>query len=127
MAGKLLTYVLFILIPIVAIIVYISILNRFSVECKTEITGPKLSVLGSLKNCINLCWSKHDFGQDIFSDDCFIVSINSTSMITKTDMENFFENMTKTYFDFIEPNKAYKLKIRYNSTGKEVSLILLEI
>jgi hypothetical protein len=127
MAGKLLTYVLFILIPIAAIIVYISILNQFSFECKEEIVGTKLSVLGSLKNCINLCWSKHDFGQDIFSDDCFIVLVNSSSMITKTDMENFFESMTKVYFDSLELNKAYKLKIRYNSTGKEVSLILLEI
>jgi hypothetical protein len=42
-------------------------------------------------------------------------------------MENFFESMTKVYFDSLEPNKAYKLKIRYNSTGKEISLLLLEI
>jgi hypothetical protein len=127
MAGKLLTYVLFILIPIVAIIVYFSILTKFSVECKSEILGSKLSVLGHLKNCIDLCWSKHNFGQDIFSDDCFVVLVNSSNMITRDDMEKIFDRMTKVYFDFLEPNKAYMVKIRYNSTGKEVSLILLQI
>jgi hypothetical protein len=127
MAGKLLTYVLFLLIPIVAIIVYISILNQFSVECKREIKGSKLFVLGSLKNCASLCWSKHNFGQDIFSDDCFLVSVSSADLITRSDMENFFESMTKIYFDFLKPNVDYEMKIRYNSTGKEISLILLEI
>lgn len=127
MAGKLLSYVLLILIPIVAIIVYISISSKISTECKTEIVGTKHFVLGALKNCVSLCWSKHGFGEDIFSDDCFLVSVNSSSLITKDEMENFFEHKTKIYFDFIEPNVAHKIKVRYNSTGKEVSLILLEI
>jgi hypothetical protein len=48
-------------------------------------------------------------------------------MIKRSDMENFFESMTKIYFDVLEPDKTYKIKIRYNSTGKEISLILLEI
>jgi hypothetical protein len=127
MTGKILTYVLFILIPIVALIVYFSILNQFFTECKEEIAGSKLFVLGSLEKCVSLCWSKHNFGQDIFSDDCFIVSVKSSNMIKRSDMENFFESMTKIYFDVLEPDKTYKIKIRYNSTGKEISLILLEI
>jgi hypothetical protein len=68
---------LFILIPIVAIIIYISILNQLPTECKSEIGGTKNSISESLMDCVNSCWSKHNFGQDIFSDDCFLVTVYS--------------------------------------------------
>lgn len=121
-----LTYMMFILIPIVAIMVYISISGQFVSECKTEIAGTKIPVLGSLRNCVNSCWSKHSFGQDIFSDDCFLVTVNSSSRITKSEMEGFFGDMAKVYFDSLDPDVIYKIKVRYNSTGKEISLILFE-
>lgn len=44
--GKMLTYVMFILIPIVAIIVYVMIAWQSVPECKSEISGARLSVLG---------------------------------------------------------------------------------
>ena len=121
-----LTYMMFILIPIVAIMVYISISGQFVSECKPQISGTRLSVLGSLKNCVDLCWSKHDFGQDIFSDDCFMVTVYPNSTIAKGDMEIFFGLNTNIYFDSFEPDTVYKIKVRYNSTGKEISLILFE-
>jgi hypothetical protein len=124
--GKMLTYMIFILIPIVAMIVYISISSQFVSECKSEIVGSKISVIGSLRSCVKSCWSKHNFGQDIFSDDCFLVTVNSSNTLTRKEMESFFGDMTKVYFDSIEPGSIYKIKIRYNSTGKEISLILFE-
>ncbi|MEM5829286.1 MAG: hypothetical protein QW040_00440 [Candidatus Aenigmatarchaeota archaeon] len=124
--GKMLNYVLFVVIPIVAVIVYISLSAKFISECKEEITGTKFSVLGSLSNCIKLCWSKHNFGQDIYSDDCYLVKVNSSTRITKDEMESFFGGETKVYFDSLEPSVVYGIKIRYNSTGKEISLILFE-
>jgi hypothetical protein len=125
-AGKLLSYLFLTLISIVAMIVYISITRQISSECKLEITGAKLTVLSELENCVRLCWSKHNFGGDVFSDDCFIVTVNSSSLISKDEMENFFKSMTKIYFDSLDQNKAYKIKIRYNSTGKEISLMIFE-
>jgi hypothetical protein len=125
-AGKLLGYLFLTLISIVAMIVYISITRQISSECKLEITGAKLTVLSELENCVRLCWSKHNFGGDVFSDDCFIVTVNSSSLISKDEMENFFKSMTKIYFDSLDQNKAYKIKIRYNSTRKEISLMIFE-
>ncbi|MEM7814681.1 MAG: hypothetical protein QXK48_03890 [Candidatus Aenigmatarchaeota archaeon] len=124
--GKMLTYVLFVVIPVVAIMVYISLSGKFASECKEEIAGAKFSILGSLSNCINSCWSKHNFGQGIYSDDCYLVKVNSSTRITKTEMESFFGDEVKVYFDSLEPNVVQQIKIRYNSTGKEISLILFE-
>jgi hypothetical protein len=124
--GKMLTYMMFVLIPIVAIIIYISISSQVISECKSEIGGTKFSVLGSLKNCVNACWSKHNFGQDVFSDDCFIVTVSPNTTITKSEMEKFFGAMTKVYFDSFDSNSVYKIKVKYNSTGKEISLTIFE-
>jgi hypothetical protein len=33
---------------------------------------------------------------------------------------------TKVYFESLEKNVEHKIKIRYNSTGKEISLVLFE-
>lgn len=77
--------------------------------------------------CASLCWSKHNFGQDILSDDCFIVTVYTKNVITRTEMENFFGSTAKVYFDSLDSNTTTRIKVRYNSTGKEISLILYEI
>lgn len=125
--GKLISYVLFLIVAIVALIVYFSFVGQFSRECKEAITGSKYSVLMNLKNCVELCWSRNDFGQEIFSEDCFLVKVNSVEEIKKEEMEKFFEDYVKIYFNSIESGKINQLKIRYNSTGKEISLMLLRI
>lgn len=127
--GKLLTSLIFIVVPIAAIIIYISISwQAFPNECKTNLAGGSLSVLGDLKTCVDSCWSKHNFGQDVYSDDCYLVSINSTSPLSKGTMESFLNSSTNTkvYFESLDGNVEYQIKIRYNSTGKEISLILFE-
>jgi hypothetical protein len=127
--GKILTAFMFIVVPILAIIVYISISWQiFPKECKTIVAGGSFSVLGNLKTCVDNCWSKHDFGRDVYSDDCYIISANSSSSISKSRMETFLSKPAnvKVYFESLEEDIEYKVKIRYNSTGKEISLILFE-
>ncbi|MEM5853188.1 MAG: hypothetical protein QXG39_07885 [Candidatus Aenigmatarchaeota archaeon] len=125
--GKMLTYLMFILIPIVAMLVYISISSKLFPECREKITGSKFSILGYLSKCVEYCWSKHDFGGDVYSDDCFLIEVNPTDKIEKNEIEKFLGRNVKVYFNTLEANSIQKLKIRYNSTGKEISLILVEI
>lgn len=127
--GKLLTALLFIIVAIAAILVYISISwQSFPKECKTDLAGRSSSILGNLKTCVDNCWSKHDFGGDLNSDDCYVISINSTSSISKDMMEKYLNKpaTTKVYFETLEANVENKIKVRYNSTVKEISLVLFE-
>jgi len=127
--GRLLTGFIFIVVAIVGILIYILISwQSFSKECRTNLAGNINSILGNLNTCVNNCWSKHNFGEDIYSDDCYIVSINSTSNLSKETIEKFFSKSasTKVYFDSLEKDIKHNIKIRYNSTGKEISLVLFE-
>jgi hypothetical protein len=126
--GKLLTAFIFIIVPIAAVIVYISLSWQFfPKECKINLAGSSLSVLGNLKTCVDNCWSKHNFGKDVYSDDCYLISVNASSSLSKDEMENFLNKSAnaKIYFE-LEENVEHKIKIRYNSTVKEISLVLFE-
>jgi hypothetical protein len=125
--GKLLTFLIFIIVPIAAMIVYISISGQiFPKECKLDLRGKASHILSSLKVCVDNCWSKHDFGNDIYSDDCYVVSINSTNSLSKNTMEKFLNRPAnvKAYFDELESGRKYRLKIRYNSSAPEISIVL---
>ncbi|MFH8109296.1 MAG: hypothetical protein QXO95_01980 [Candidatus Aenigmatarchaeota archaeon] len=109
--------------------VYLYVLFLYSSQqkaCNEFLSGNKQSVLGSLKNCIENCWSKHDFGKDIYNDDCYIVRINSSERIEKTEMENFPSVKVRAYFNSLEKYYSYVIKIRYNYTGQEISLVVFE-
>ena len=125
--GKLLTSLIFIIVPIAAMIVYISISGQiFPKECKLELKGGASSILGSLKVCVDNCWNKHDFGNDIYSDDCYVVSIDPTNPLSKEMVEKFLNKPAnvKTYFDELESGRKYRVKIRYNSSAPEISILL---
>jgi hypothetical protein len=127
--GKLLTSLIFVVVPIAAIIVYISVSwQLFPKECKTALAGSSFTVLGSLKTCVDNCWSKHNFGGDIYSDDCYVVTINSTIPLSKDRVEIFLNRSVdvKAYFGFLRENVENKIKVRYNSSGREISLVLFE-
>lgn len=124
---RLLKSLVFVIVPIVAVFIYIGISWQFfPKECPKALAGSSRSILGSLKSCMNNCWSKHDFGGDLYSDDCNVVSINTTSDLSKASIEKFLGEPAKVYFDSLQGGVDYKIKIRYNSTGKEISLILFE-
>lgn len=127
--SKLLTSLIFIVVAIAATIIYVSISWQSSTkECKTVLWGSSYSVLGGLKNCVENCWSKHNFGGDVYNDDCYVISINSTNPLSKGSIEKISEKSlsVKVYFDSLAEKVEYKVKVRYNSTGKEISLILFE-
>lgn len=125
--GKILMSIILILIAVFAVYIYITILYQSqSKTCEEFLTGSKYSVLSSLKACIENCWGKHDFGKDIYNDDCYIVRISSSERIEKSEIESFFSIPVKTYFDFLEKNQNYTIKVRYNYTGQEISLVEFE-
>lgn len=126
--GRLLTSMIFIVVAIAAIIIYLTISwQSIPKECKTTIWGNGLSVLGGVKTCIENCWSKHNFGSDIYNDDCYVVSINSTSTLNKDSIEKILDKpKVKVYFNSLTKNVEYQIKVRYNSTGKEISLTSFE-
>lgn len=94
-----------------------------SKKCWTELNGSKRDVLLSLKECIENCWSKYDFGSDATINDCFtVILFSKDENIKKSDIENLKE-YAKSYFDEFRANTPYRLKIRYNYTGSEVSIV----
>jgi hypothetical protein len=126
--GKLLTSLIFIIVPIVALIIFITIAwKTVPKDCMTNLGGNSFSILGYLKTCVDNCWSKHDYGKGIYSDDCYIVSVNSSTSLGKNKMEDFLKTpaTTKVYFDQLGSNTKYKLKLRYNSSAPEISIIIV--
>lgn len=125
--GKILTSLILIFVAVFAIYVYISFLYQTQTKtCEESLSGSKLHILSSLKVCVENCWSKHDFGRDIYNDDCYIIRINPSEKIEKSETESFFSIPVKTYFDFLEKGYNYTIKVRYNYTGQEISLVVFE-
>jgi hypothetical protein len=119
---------LLIVISIAAIIFFISLSWRtLPLRCWEDLNGSKKDILASLKICAKNCWSKHNFGKDITIDDCYIITIFSQDKyIEKKDFQSLDENI-KSYLDALYKNTPYKIKVRYNYTGKEIYLVNMGI
>jgi len=117
---------LYIVIPILAIIIFIYLSwQHVPVECNTDLNSTSDVVLVNLKRCIENCWKKHDFGADIETEDCYMINLFiRDKRITQNDFSD--HNYVKLYFDSLEPSISYTIKIRYNATGKEISLVKFE-
>ncbi|MGC8812426.1 MAG: hypothetical protein ACP5O8_02455 [Candidatus Aenigmatarchaeota archaeon] len=125
--GKILISMILIFVAILAVYVYIAILSQSQPKtCEEFLSGSKYSILSSLKACVENCWSKHDFGKDVYNDDCYTVRINPSERIEKSEIENFFSIRVKAYFDSLEKDYNYTVKVRYNYTGQEISLVGFE-
>jgi hypothetical protein len=122
--GKILMTLILIFVAIFAVYIYISILSQSQPKaCEEFLSGSEYNILSSLKACVENCWSKHDFGKDIYNEDCYSVRINPSERIEKDEIEKFFSIRVKAYFDFLEKNYNYTIKVRYNYTGQEISLV----
>lgn len=98
--------------------------SSFSPKCLEQLNGTARLVKDSIKACAKNCWSKHNFGSDLMSDDCFIISLYlQDSLLRGDELENEY---TKSYFNVIEKNEEHKLKVRYDASRKEISLILFD-
>ncbi|MBU5688598.1 MAG: glucosaminidase domain-containing protein, partial [Candidatus Aenigmarchaeota archaeon] len=89
--------------------------------CWENLNGTKSDILKELKKCGDICWSKHDFGKDTISDDCYTVTIFSTDQnIGKEDIESL-EKFFVSYIETLNSKKPYNIKIRYESNTKKIS------
>ncbi len=116
----------YIIIAVATIIIFIMLMwQHVPQKCYEELNGTSVRVTDNLEKCADMCWRKHDFGSDLENDDCYIINVFvQDGNISKQDFENEF---IQVYFDKIEKEKLYKIKIRYNATGPEISLILLGV
>lgn len=123
--NKIVADMMLIVIPIAAILLFISIAwKQVPNRCWENLNGSKEGILISLRKCINNCWSKHDFGAEPIIDDCYSISMwIEDKDITKKDLEGI-EKYVKSYLegDLIKKTQ-YNIKIRYNYTGSEISLV----
>lgn len=121
---------IFIIISILVIITLIYLASQQNPEyCFTDLNATSDVILLNVKNCVNICWKRHDFGNDIETEDCYLmdVFIQDKDLITE-DFEKYFprNSFVKIYFDDLKSLSQQKIKIRYNATGKEISLVKVE-
>lgn len=124
--SKLVPEMMYIVIPILALIIFVYLSwQHVPVECHTDLNSTSDVVLLNLKRCIDNCWKKHDFGLDGETEDCYIISlfIQDKSIVGNNFSDRDYVNV---YFDSLEPSIEHMIKIRYNATGKEISLVKIE-
>lgn len=96
---------------------------RAATPCQTRINTTTRLARKFLKDCIQKCWSKHGFGSDLSSDDCFVINLFLTdNPLYAKDLENEY---TKVYFEILNPSSSYKLKIKYNATERKINLFII--
>lgn len=126
--NKLVVQIIFIIIPIVVIIFFILLTwEHAPIYCYTNLNGTANAVISNLNTCINECWKKHDFGSDIIIDDCYIINVwIQDRIITNSEIEKLNKNVKIYWENQLDPKTEYVIKIRYNYTGNEISLIKVE-
>jgi len=125
----LLTGMIFIIIPVLAIAIYVAVtwgVTESYVPCRTNITGTSQQVFRSLAKCSDKCWSKHRFGRDVYNDDCYTTYIVITTEATNSIIKSTLSTSTPAsfFFDSLEKGE-HSIKIRYNSSVPEISLFLV--
>ncbi len=117
--------IIYVLIPVIAAVIFIYLSwQHVSVQCHTYLNSTSKVVLLNLKRCAENCWKKHDFGSDLENDDCYLINVLVQDVgLSKNDFSD--HAYVKLYSD-IQPSIEQKIKIRYNATGNEVSLVKIE-
>lgn len=125
----LLTNMIFVIIPILAIGIYVAVtwnITESYIPCRTNITGNSQQVFNSLSACSDKCWSKHSFGKDIYNDDCYVTYINLTTQATYNIIKSTISKSTPISFNFDSLEKGeHSIKIRYNSSVPQINLLLV--
>lgn len=123
---RLVSYLPYIIIPIIGVLILVSISSRFfGPECRTILSGDPQYIFNSLRICVEKCWSKHDYGKDNLFDDCFSIRLRSENDLKREDTSKILTNVPlQSYFNILEKEKDYRIKVRYNSTAPEISLVL---
>jgi hypothetical protein len=119
---------IFIIIPIVAMtFFFLLVWQHTTVYCNEDLNGTADRILKAMKKCIDDCWSRHDFGSDMSMDDCYIVNLwIQDQPIINSDIEGLNENVKIYWEDQLNIKTEYTVKIRYNYTGNEISLLKMK-
>jgi len=125
-AIKLVPEMMYIIIPIAAILLFIYLAwQQVQVECHTDLNSTSDVVLLNLNRCVENCWKKHGFGDDLEVDDCYSIYVFiQDKELTKDDFIRLDYLMVD--FDVLEPLSEHKVKIRYDGTERIIKLVKLE-
>jgi len=123
--NKLAVNMMLIVIPIVAILFFILLSwQHISPHCWTELNASKDTILNSLKKCVNICWSKHDFGSDPTTDDCYVIDLFiKDRSISEKELNNLGNNVKSYLNPVLQKETQYKIKIRYDYSKNEISFV----
>lgn len=123
--NKVVINTILIVIPIAAILFFIYLSwQNVSTICWEDLNGSKDAILNSLRKCINNCWKKHDFGSEPVIEDCYVIKLWSNDRPISSEDIQKLDIYVKSYLNFVLLEKtSYKIKIRYNYTGNEISVI----
>ncbi len=123
--NKIVVGMILIVIPIMALMLFFYLAWQSAPRyCWENLNAEKDIILSSLRSCVVKCWSKNNLGLDLATDDCNTISlIVKDKPISKEDMEGL-EKYVRSYLDpVLIENTEYKIKIRYNHTGKEIAFV----
>lgn len=125
-AIKLIPEMMYIVIPIAVIIILIYISwQQVPIKCHTDLNSTSDVVVLNLNRCIENCWKKHGFGDDLETDDCYLIDVYiQDKILTKDDFSRL--DYVRVDFDVLEPLSEHKVKIRYNGIEKMINLVKFE-
>lgn len=117
---------MYIVIPIVGIIFFVYLSWQHApTYCHVDLNSTSDVVMLNLGKCIDDCWKKNDFGNDLENTDCYVLNVYvQDRAITRNDFSS--RKYVKAYFNSLESLSPHKLKIRYNATEKGIDLVTIE-
>ena len=125
-SGKIISSLIWVLVSISVLLILILISkSTITQKCFENIGGNKAHIKDYLTSCASNCWSKHDYGKEPNSVDCYSIIINSSEKITNKDIESISKNFNvKSYLNFdLNENTVYRIKLRYDYIKQEISVI----
>lgn len=123
--SRMVTELMFILIPIATVLIFIKLgWLQMSVSCPRSLNSTADVVISNLYKCIDECWKKHDFGSDLESEDCYVIDVFVQDRDVAPE-ELSRRNYVRTYFYGLWAGVECRVKIRYNATGREISVFVV--
>ena len=114
----------FIIIPILGVSLLIMFAkNQIPDSCFDDLEGNRDIILNNLKKCADVCWKKHDFGNDKFNEDCYVIKITpNPGKISEEDLNSFYPDaVSEVGFD-LEEGITYRLLMRYDGSKPEIRI-----
>jgi len=124
--SELFSSVAIILVSVVCVGIFVMLAWKFyyKPKCPNEINATKETVVSQLMSCSESCWSRHGFGKDTKSEDCYVVKVFlKDSELRGSDLET---NYVVPMFESIDIGSEVQLKIRYDASLKKIVITVFE-